>query len=97
MNEYLNNLITDINNPTYFQRLILPFANVQITPFSNDTHIKKFLDSPTYNFCPYACQSKMKFEQYQLEIQYIFKVFCAIHKKFLTTIDHMDYHPLQKA
>ena len=37
----------------------------------------------------------MKFEQYQLEIQYIFKVFHAIHKKFLTAIDHMDYHPLQ--
>ena len=96
MNEYLNNLITDINDPTYFQRLILPFVDVQITPLSNDTHIKKFLDSPTCNFHPYACQSKMKFEQYRLEIQYIFKVFCAIHKKFLTTIDQMDYHPSQK-
>ena len=38
----------------------------------------------------------MKHEQYQLEIQYVFKVFHAIHKKFLTAIDHTDYHPLQK-
>ena len=38
----------------------------------------------------------MKLEQYQLEIQYIFKVFHAIYKKFLTAIDHIDYHPLQK-
>ena len=79
VNEYLNNLITDINDPTYFQRLISPFVDVQITPLSNNTCIKKFLDSPACNFCPYACQSKMKFEQYQLEIQYIFKVFHVIH------------------
>ena len=38
----------------------------------------------------------MKLEQYQLEIQYILKVFCAVHKKFLTAIDHINYHPLQK-
>ena len=87
--------MADINDPTYFQKLISPFGDVQITPLSNDTHIKKFLNSPACNFCPYACQSKMKLEQYQLEIQYVFKVFCAIHKKFLTAIDHIDYHPSQ--
>ena len=38
----------------------------------------------------------MEFEQYHLEIQYIYKVFCAIHKKFLTAIDHIDYHPSQQ-
>ena len=27
---------------------------------------------------------------------YIYEVFCAIHKKFLTVIDHTDYYPLQK-
>ena len=57
--------------PPTFQRLILPFVDVQITPLSNDTYIKKFLNSPACSFCPYACQSKMKFEQYQMEIQYI--------------------------
>ena len=38
----------------------------------------------------------MKLEQYQLEIQYVLKVFHAIYKKFLTAIDHIDYHPSQK-
>ena len=93
VNEYLSDLMADINDPTYFQKLISPFGDVQITPLSNDTHIKKFLNSPACNFCPYACQSKMKLEQYRL---YVFKVFRAIHKKFLTAIDHIDYHPLQK-
>ena len=35
----------------------------------------------------------MKFEQYRIEIQYVYKVFCAIYKKFLTAIDHINYHP----
>ena len=64
VNEYLTNLITDINDTTYFQRLILTFDDVQIIPLSNNNYIRKFLNSPTCNFCPYACQSKMKLEQY---------------------------------
>ena len=96
VNEYLSDLIADINDPTYFQKLISPFDDVQITPLSNDTHIKKSLYLPACNFCPYACQSKMKLEQYRLEIQYVFKVFHAIHKKFLIAIDHINYHPSQK-
>ena len=94
--EYLNDLIADIDDPTYYQRLISPFGHIQVTPLSNDTHIKKFLNSPACSFCPYACQAKMKFEQYQIEIQYVYKVFHAIYKKFLTAIDHIDYHPLQQ-
>ena len=32
VNEYLKDLIMDIDNPTYFQRLVSLFDNVQITP-----------------------------------------------------------------
>ena len=94
--EYINDLIADIDDPTYYQRLISPFGDVQVTPLSNDTHIKKFLNSPACSFCPYACQAKMKFEQYQIEIQYVYKVFHAIYKKLLTAIDHINYHPSQQ-
>ena len=62
--EYLNDLMADIDEPTYYQRLISPFGDAQVTPLSNDTCIKKFLNSPACTFCPYACQAKMKFEQY---------------------------------
>ena len=96
VNEYLNDLMTDIDDPTYYQRLVSPFRDVHITPLSNNMHIMKFLSSPACNFCPFACQAKMKFEQYRLEIQYVYKVFCAIYKKFLTAIDHINYHPLQQ-
>ena len=83
VNEYLKDLIKDINNPTYFQKIVSPFNSVQITPLFNETAIWKFLNSPACKVNPYSCQSKMKLEQYQLEIQYVIKVFCAIYKKFL--------------
>ena len=95
VNEYLKDLIKDINNPTNFQKIMLPFNNFQVTPLSNETVIWKFLNSPACKVNPYACQYKMKLEQYQLEIQYFIKVFHAIYKKFLTAIDHIDYHPSQ--
>ena len=94
--EYLKDLIKDISNPTYSQKIESPFNNFQVTPLSNETVIWKFLNSPACKVNPYACQSKMKLEQYQLEIQYIIKVFHAIYKKFLTTIDHINYHPSQR-
>ena len=93
--EYLKDLTRDINNPVYFQRIISPFSNFQITPLSNKTVIWKFLNSPACKVNPYACKSKMKLEQYRLEIQYVIKVFHAIYKKFLTAIDHINYNPSQ--
>ena len=37
----------------------------------------------------------MKFEKFKWEIHYVIKVFHATYKKFLTAIDHIDYHPSQ--
>ena len=81
--EYLNDLLANIDDPAYYQRLISPFGHIQVTPLSNDTCKKKFLNSPACSFYPYACEAKMKFEQYQIEIQYVYKVFHAIYKKIL--------------
>ena len=39
----------------------------------------------------------MKFERFKWEIHYIIKIFHAIYKKFLTAIDHIDYHPIPNA
>ena len=37
----------------------------------------------------------MQFEKFKWEIHYIIKIFHATYKKFLTAIDHIDYHPSQ--
>ena len=96
VDNYIKDLITDINNPDYFQRLIAPFHDRQVTPLSTHDTIKTFLSSPACQSCPHACQAKMKFEEFRIEINYVYKVFRAIYKKFLTAIDHIDYHPSQQ-
>ena len=96
MDSYIKDLLIDINNPTYFQKLISPFHDVQVTPLSTDDTIRKFLISPACCVHPHACQAKLKFERYCMEIQYIYKVFQVIYKKFLTAIDHINYHPSQQ-
>ena len=64
-------------------------------PTNNNLHIERFLNSCKCMQCPYACQSKMKFEKFKWEIHYIRKIFHAIYRKFLTAIDHIEYHPSQ--
>ena len=60
VNRYLNELWTDINNPSYFWQLFIPFANVLIDPTLNDSHIENFLTSSACHHNPYACQAKKK-------------------------------------
>ena len=96
VDNYIKDLITDINNPAYFQKLTAPFCDRQVTPLSTHDTIRTFLSSPECRSHPHACQAKMKFEQFCIEINYVYKVFHAIYKKFLTAIDHIDYHPSQQ-
>ena len=95
VSNYLDNLWIDIKNPYYFQHLLIPFAHVIIDPTINNSHIENFLKSCACNQCRYSCQAKMKFEKFKWEVHYIIKVFCATYRKFLTAIDHIDYHPSQ--
>ena len=39
VDKYIQDLMADINNPTYFQKLITPFHDVQVTPLSTDDTI----------------------------------------------------------
>ena len=92
---YLENFKADLDNPKYTQRLVHKDASVQMSPLSNETLIHEYFSSVPCRFNPYACTSKLKIDQYKLEIQYVDKVFHASYRKFLTAIDHIDYHPSQ--
>ena len=64
VNEYLRDLMEDINNPDYFQRIVSPFKTFQVTPLSNDSTILKFFNSHACQANLYGCKSKLKLEQY---------------------------------
>ena len=93
---FIKDLMVDIASPAYFEKLVEPFHNTPFIIGANQTIIAKFLMSPSCVLHPYACRSKLRFDQFNIEIQYIYKVFRATYKKFLTIIDHMDYHPSQQ-
>ena len=92
---YIQNLLLDIANPTYYKKLIAPYHNIPSIITSNWSVIG-FLKSSGCSEHHYACHAKLKFDHFKLEIQYIYKIFGTIYKKFLTTIDHIDYHPSQQ-
>ena len=73
----------------------MPIAHMHINPTANDSHIADFMRSRMCVQHPYECQAKLKFEKFKWEIHYIMKIFHAIYRKFLTAIDHIDYHPSQ--
>ena len=52
VDQYLRDLMEDINSPEYFQRIISPFKTFQITPLSNESVILKFFNS-------LACQANL--------------------------------------
>ena len=75
------------------QKLVFENISMHVTPLLNKSYIHKYSDTELCRFNPFSCTSKLKIEQYKLEIQYIDKVFHATYRKFLTVIDHIDYHP----
>ena len=93
--QYLEDFKKDLTDPKYIQRLIYESTPKQITPLANETFIHKFFNMKICQFNPCTCTSKLKVEQYKLEVQYIDKVFHTTYRKFLTAIDHIDYHPSQ--
>ena len=93
---YIKNLMSDVTNPIYFDWLIAPLQDAPPLLGTNDSNVMTFLASPLCRARPHACHSKLKFDQFKLEIQYIYKVFRAIYKKFSITIDHIDHHPSQQ-
>ena len=60
VNEYLRDLIEDINNINYFQGIVLPFRTFQATPMSNESTILEFFNSHTCQANPYRCKSKLE-------------------------------------
>ena len=76
--QYLEDLIEDLNNAGYFQKLIYPVKTFHITSLSNESTIHRFFNSVTCQNNPYGYKSKLKFKQYKLEIQYIDKVPCYL-------------------
>ena len=65
------------------------------SPIKDD---KTFDDFEASTYCqarPYACFTQVKLDKFRLEVDHLYEVFNLTYHKFLTTIDHIDFHPTQ--
>ena len=93
---YIDQLWADIWDPFYYEYLFIPIVqHMPIDPSIHNSHIATFKNSCLCIQCPYECQTKLKFEKFKKEVQYIIQVFHAIYRKFLVAIDHLEFHPSQ--
>ena len=75
--QYLDDLIKDLNNPQYFQRLIYLVKTFQITPLSNESTIQRFFNLAHIDYHPSQIQNTTKVkrsEEYDLHGYYHFYI-----------------------
>ena len=90
---YIKDYRHDLENPAYFHKIIQVSTNDRPSPLLNDQYLLAFHAS---NFCkhlPFECSTKLKIDHYKMEIEYLYELFSITYCKFLSAIDHIDFHP----
>ena len=93
---YLDAFRADVSNPNYyFIRQGHISMSLETSPLFNEMAFNNFMKSGRCKNSPYHCTIKVKVDKIKIELQYLEKVFNASHQRFLTAIDHVDYHSSQ--
>ena len=92
---FIEDFQKDINNPEFFHELMSIIGEEDESPIKDD---KTFDDFKASTYCqarPYAYSTHIKLDKFRLEVNHLYEVFNLTYCKFLTTIDHIDFHPTQ--
>ena len=81
--QYLEDLMNDLNNPRYLQRLIYQVKPFQIIPLLNESTIQEFFNTEICGHNPYGCISKLKFKQYNWKSNILIKCSMLFIENFL--------------
>ena len=65
------------------------------SPIKDDQTFDDFEISTYCRARPYACPTHVKLDKFRLEVDHLYEVFNLTYRKFLTAIDHIDFHPTQ--
>ena len=93
MQNYIKNFKADVSNPAYFSKIKHKSTNTGSSPLLDEQDLDAFMQS---NYCqqlPYACMTRLKIDRFLMEIDYLDELFDVVYRKFLTAIDHIEYHP----
>ena len=65
------------------------------SPIKDDETFDHFEASTYWQSRPYTCSTHIKLDKFRLEVDHLYEVFNLTYHKFLTEIDHIDFHPTQ--
>ena len=68
-------------------------SSLETSPIANKTVFQNYLKQHWCQCDPFRCNTEIKVDRIKVERNYLDKVFNASDNKFLTAIDHIDYHP----
>ena len=91
--DYLYAFKADLDNPTYLQRIRLRHEENQQTPIEADETMQAYLQTSACRAAPFHCAAQLKIDLFKKELDYIVEVFEHQYHRFLSIIDHLDYHP----
>ena len=92
--DYLTEFKRDLNTPNHpFQDSQYRSSSIETSIIANESVLTNTLKKHWCQHDPYTCNTKIKVNQVKVEMNYLDKVFNASYNKFLTAIDHVDYHP----
>ena len=90
---YIKSFKADVSNPAYFSKIKHESTNTGSLPLLDEQDLEAFMQS---NYCQqlsYACITRLKIDRFLMEIDYLDELFDVVYRKFLTAIEHIEYHP----
>ena len=90
---YIRSFKEDVSNPTYFSKIKHKSTNTGSSPLLDEQDLKAFMQSAYCQQLPYACMTRLKIDRFLMEINNLDELFSVVYRKFLNTIDHIEYHP----
>ena len=92
--DYLTAFKKDLDTPSHpFQDTWYISSSVETSIIANESVLTNTLKKHWCQCDPYTCNTRIKVNRIKVEMNYLDKVFNASYNKFLTAIDHIDYHP----
>ena len=92
--DYLVAFKKDLETPTHpLQDRRYRSDLVETSLITNESILADTLKQHWCQHDPYVCNTRIKVNRIKIEMNYLDKVFNTSYNKYLTAIDHIDYHP----
>ena len=93
MQAYIKEFKKDIRNPDYFNKIQHKSTNTGSSPLLDEQDHDAFMKSQYCITLPFVCMTRLKIDRFIMKVEYLDDIFDVTYRKFLSAIDHIEYHP----